>query len=87
MRILGGIILALIAVFCGGCSLLFGYSDLTGQGLGVAMIWVPGLAIAAGSSWGAFRLLSSTQSSANLQPSDPTAAKDATKPEKPDNAS
>lgn len=60
MRILGGIFLMLISLFSGGCSLLFGISDLTGQGLGVAVIWVPGLIIAALSGWGAVKLFGKT---------------------------
>lgn len=56
MRILGGIFLMLISLFCGGCSLLFGFVDLTGQGLGVAIIWGPGLLIAFLSGWGAVKL-------------------------------
>lgn len=56
MRILGGIFLLLISFFSGGCSLLFGIVDLTGQGLGVAAIWIPGLIIAALTGWGAAKL-------------------------------
>lgn len=62
MRILGGIFLMLISLFCGGCSLLFGFADLTGQGLGVAIIWGPGLLIAALSGWGAVKLFAKPKS-------------------------
>jgi hypothetical protein len=56
MRILGGIFLLLISLFSGGCSLLFGIADLTGNGFGVAVIWIPGLIIAALTGWGAVKL-------------------------------
>ena len=58
MNVVGGVILLLIALFTGGCSLIFALEDLRGYGYGFAAIWGPGLLIAAVSGWGAVKLLS-----------------------------
>lgn len=72
MRPIGGAILALIALFCGGCSLLFGYDDLTGKGYGFAIIWGPGLLIAGLSGWGAVKLRANPAPSAKTPSDDQT---------------
>lgn len=80
MRIIGGIFLALIALFSGGCSLFFGFADLSGQGLGVAIIWGPGLLLAGLCAWGAYTLLTGNRAS-SAAPS----ANDSHPPKGPDN--
>ncbi len=59
MRTFFGIVLLLVAILSGGCSLLFStwvLGDLSGDA-GVLMIWLGGILIAALSIWGAIVLL------------------------------
>ena len=59
MRIFFGVILILLAVLTGGCSLLFStwvFGDLAGDG-SVMVLWLGGVLIAAASIWGAVALL------------------------------
>ena len=58
MRTFFGVILVLLAILSGGCSLAFStivFSNLSGDA-GVLMIWLGGILIAALSIWGAIVL-------------------------------
>ena len=60
MRLFFQIVLGLVALFCGGCSLIYGVMGLASWGdpyAGVVWIFViPGLLVALVSGWGAYAL-------------------------------
>lgn len=56
MKIIATIFLTLIALFTGGCSLIFALSRSNEFTTGSYVIWGPGLAISALCIWGLIRL-------------------------------
>ncbi len=70
MNVVGGVILLLIALFTGGCSLLFALEDLRGYHFDFVGFWGPGLLIAAVSGWGGVKLLSRRKADAPSPPPD-----------------
>ena len=68
MRILAGVLLALVALFAGGCSVFFAIADLGGSGLGAGFIWGPGLLLGGLCGWGAYKLFSGAPSKPSFSP-------------------
>lgn len=75
MKALAATFLALIALFCGGCSLFFvvmGGSQL----MDFAAFWIPGLAIAGLCIWGLRRMYPRSAATPTATPDDQQSAQD-----------
>lgn len=71
MKTIAAIFLALIALFCGGCSLFFVVMG-GGQQMDFIILWGPGLAIAALCIWGLRRMYAAPPASSDAkETSDP----------------